>query len=368
MHNRIIYPWFKPLNHETKYLQFISKAVLKKEMTMGNKTYQLEKVLKKILKVKHVILTTSGTSALTMAAIALGTNSKTKILCTDMTWIATINPSKIIGSKVFLIDVENKSQRVSFKKLNKYIKKIKPDIVYLVHLNGEPTYDQEFNLLKRKYNFSVVEDAAQAFPVKSDNNSFCGTNYEIGCFSLSMTKLVNMVYGGFCVTNSDKIANKLISIRNNGVNAEPEYAEMELASLNGLNFKPSDLHATIGLANINSLKNRILKIKKIYKIYTKKLKNNKFINFLKNKHKNSLPIYILVYVKNKKRFIKFCAKKGIGLHYNLRSLHETKLFSQKKGFPNSRFISKNIIRLPCGPGYSFKDINKITEILNSYKG
>ena len=61
-----------------------------------------------------------------------------------------------------------------------------------------------------------------------------------------------MVYGGFCTTNSKKIYDKLIAIRNNGVNAEPENARLELASELGLNLKPSDLHASIGLVNFYS--------------------------------------------------------------------------------------------------------------------
>ena len=145
MRNRIIYPWFKSLNHETKYLKFISKAVLKKEMTMGNKTYQLEKILKKILKVKHVILTTSGTSALTMAAIALGTNSRTKILCTDMTWIATINPSKI--SKCF--DIVYITDKICEKGLSSNAIEM---LGYFLKLNTNDIDNQKYKVIE---NFSM---------------------------------------------------------------------------------------------------------------------------------------------------------------------------------------------------------------------
>ena len=71
----------------------------------------------------------------------------------------------------------------------------------------------------------------------------------MGCFSLSITKPIHMIYGGFCTTNS-KNADKLISIRNNGVNAKPENARLEIASSMGLNLKPSDVHSAIGLENL----------------------------------------------------------------------------------------------------------------------
>ena len=48
-----------------------------------------------------MVLTNSGTSALMMANLALGINKNTKIITTNLSWIATINPSIILGSKIF---------------------------------------------------------------------------------------------------------------------------------------------------------------------------------------------------------------------------------------------------------------------------
>ena len=204
-----------------------------------------------------------------MATLALGAKSKTKVICTDMTWIASINPSLICGADVYLVDTIKESQKVNFDKLNNLIKKIRPD---LIHHNPEPVYNKEFNLLKKSFKFKVIEDAAQSFLVKNINKKFIGTNYEIGCFSLSITKIINMVYGGFCVTNSDNLAKKLFSIRNNGVNAEPENAKLELANRPGLNLKPSDLHSFIGLINLNNKKLILNKVKNIFQNISKKFK------------------------------------------------------------------------------------------------
>ena len=364
---KVRFPWFKPASHDQLYSRGIMQIVNEGRMTMGKECYQLEDKLKKILKVKHVVLTTSGTSALTMATIAMDVNHKTKVLCTDMTWIATVNPAQIMGAKIILADTEKKSQRVSFAEINKCIKKFKPELVYLVHLNGEPTYNEEFNKLKKLYGFSVIEDAAQSFFVKMKDNKFCGTKYEIGCFSLSISKLVNMVYGGFCTTNSDQLATQLISIRNNGVKGIPEFADMKLASSHGLNLKPSNIHAKLGLINLHNINKKINVVSNIYKTYIKNLKNRS-IKILRTEDKNALPIYILAVPQSRRKFIKFCSKNGIGLHYNIRALHETKLFKNNGNFINSTRQSKNIIRLPSGPGYSLNDIKKIIKILNKYKG
>lgn len=354
------YNWFKPYKDLSKKDFFPKDLMMKK--TMGKYTLNLENNLKKILKVKHVILTTSGTSALMMAFLAL---EKKKIICTNLTWIATINPSLILGSEIFLVDTEKKSQKVDFKKLNSLIKKIKPDVVILVHLSGEIVINKEFLDLKKKYAFKVIEDAAQGLFNKYDDGDYCGTKFEIGCFSLSITKIINMVYGGFCVTNSDKIAEKLRTIRNNGVNARPEYAKFELPTSKGLNLKPSDIHSYVGLQSLKKKKIIIEKVKKIYELYEKRLKNKKIK--LINKKSKALSIYPSVIIDNVKKFTYYCNKHKIQIHYGLRCLSQSsELKASEKNFPNSIYLSKNLIRLPCGPGYDLNDIKKITNVLNKY--
>jgi len=359
------YPWFKPFKNISYIKNDIPKIIKNNKATMGEYSKKLENKLKKILKVKYVVLTTSGSSALMMATLALGIGPGKKVICTDMTWVATINPSLICKSKIYLVDTLPKSQRVCFKNLNKLIKKIKPDLVILVHLSGENVYNKEFNYLQKRLGFRVIEDAAQSFLVKDEEQKYCGTSYDIGCFSLSITKIINMVYGGFCATNSRKFAQNLISIRNNGVNAEPENAKLELASQPGLNLKPSDLHSCIGYSNLKHRKQIIKRVDKIYLTYKKKLKNN-YIELLDIDFKSMPTIYVLAFVKNRKKFYNYCQKKKLEIHLGIRSIHETKIINLDFNFPNSDYISKNLIRLPCGPGYTIKEISKIIAILNSY--
>ena len=51
--------------------------------------------------------------------------------------------------------------------MNANIKKLKPNLVLLTHLNGSPNYDKDFDKLKKKYKFKVIEDAAQSFLINS---------------------------------------------------------------------------------------------------------------------------------------------------------------------------------------------------------
>ena len=362
----MIYPWFKPDSVKNDQLIEVKKMINQKNLTMGNKVDKLEKKLQKILKVKNIILTTSGTSALFLASIAANINNKKLTYLSNLNWVATANPPKFLGSKLTLIDTSLKSEIVDFKKLNRHIRLKKPDVVFITHLNGEPAVNREFLKLKKKKKFMVIEDCAQAFMVKANKKNYCGTSFDIGCFSLSITKLSNMIYGGFCSTNNDKLAKKMRTIRNNGVSAAPENAWLQTSSEVGLNLKPSNLHAIFGLHNLKRLKKNISIVKRIHKYYSTYLKNKNFV-FLKKNTQKTIPIYNYLEVKNRKKFINFCKKNKIGIHLGIRCLHQNKPFKQGyRNFPNSSFFSNHMVRIPSGPGYKLSEIKKICNLLNKY--
>ena len=66
--------------------------------------------------------------------------------------------------------------KINFNKLNKAIKKIKPDIVIIVHLTGEVADNKEFTSLKKRYRFQVIEDASQAMFNKYTNGNIVEQN------------------------------------------------------------------------------------------------------------------------------------------------------------------------------------------------
>ena len=98
------YPWYKTIQSPKNYINSLNVVVNNKKMTMGPQTQKVENYLKKFLNVKHVVLTTSGTSALMMATMATSIKPKNVVLSTNFTWVATTNPSKIMNANVKLVD------------------------------------------------------------------------------------------------------------------------------------------------------------------------------------------------------------------------------------------------------------------------
>ncbi len=361
------YPWFKTLNHNEDYKEVVQQVINNNKMTMGPNCYKLENDLRKMLGFKHIILTTSGTSALMMATLSSGLKSSDLVYSSNYTWVATINPSLICGAKIVTIDTAESSFNVNYKKLIELIKNNNPKLVIITNLNGQSYIDNDLLELKRKKKFILIEDCAQSLFVKNNLDDFSGKNSDVACYSLSITKLFNMVYGGFCGTDNDELAAKMIAIRNNGVNAEPENARLEIATSSGLNLKPNDLNAAIGVVNFKNRKYRISNSKKIFNIYLNSIKNKKInlLNYFDNE--KSIPLYASALVEDRENFAKYCEKNNIGIHMGLRALHETNLFQHDtKDYQNSIKLSQKLVRLPSGPGYKESEINEICNILNKY--
>jgi dTDP-4-amino-4,6-dideoxygalactose transaminase len=357
------FPSLKVLNYQKKFIQSISSSIEKNQMTLGPKCKELENMIREKLKVRHVVLTTSGTSALMMATICSGLKPNQLGLCSNLAWVAATNPILIMGGKLLVADTIKNTELIDFKKLNYLIKLKKPKLVVLIHLNGQSTYNNEFDRLKKKLKFFVIEDAAQAFLTVSQNKH-CGTKYDIGCFSLSVAKPIHMAYGGFCVTNNSKLADKLIAARNNGVFEGNE----KLSQTLGLNLKPSDLHAAIGIENLKKFDERKKILLNLYNLYKKTLKNKKF-NFIKLKGKESAPNFAQILIKpdQKQFFLEYCLKNGIGTAEGVTTIVETKMIKgSNENFPHSNYVARNLIRIPFGTGYKKNEIKKVIKILNEF--
>ena len=139
------FPNFKPLNHTKNYLENVSSSIINNRVTQGPKCAELEDKIKRFLNCKYAILTTSGTSALMMAAIASGVRPKDKVLCQNLAWVAATNPFLIMGANLTTVDTIIDSVSVDIDLLEKKIIKLKPKVLILVHLNGQITSSNKIN-------------------------------------------------------------------------------------------------------------------------------------------------------------------------------------------------------------------------------
>jgi dTDP-4-amino-4,6-dideoxygalactose transaminase len=352
--------WWKPFKTTKLNIKCTASLLKKNKATLGQESIKLEKILQKMLGVRHVILTNSGTSALFMATLLSQVHKRKKIYSPAINWPGSINGALYAGKKLHLIDAQKNYINANYDNI---LNKINgDDLLFMTHLNGKPAYNNK-NILKvwKKKKFFLIEDSAQSFMVKDFQNKFLGTRFDVGCFSLGITKICNMIYGGFCATNKSKYAKLLKQIRNNGV----QNTEQKPNGIGG-NFKPSDLHSVIGL---NSVKNFFLikkKLIKIYKLYKEKLNNKNIKIFDYKLNNNEIPTYIEILCDQRRKLIKYLKKNRIETSFSTRLLNLSKRFVVSNKISNAKYFDERLLRLPCGPGYSLEKIKNVIEILNKF--
>lgn len=163
-----------------------------------------------------VLLTTSGTSALEMAAILLDIKDGDEVIMPSYTFVSTANAFVMVGAKVIFVDVNPKTMNIDENEIEKAITS-KTKAIVVVHYAGiSPDMDKIMKIAK-EHNLKVVEDAAQGFMAKY-KEKYLGTIGDLGCYSFHETKNYSMGEGGAISINDPKLIERAEIIREKGTN------------------------------------------------------------------------------------------------------------------------------------------------------
>ena len=346
-------------NEEVERLR---KAVAEEHISEGTLTRQLEQELAQSLGVPHTVMTTSGSSALLLALMALGIGRDDEVLVPNRTWIATAHAVLMTGAKAVLVDVCPDIPVMDASKIKEKITS-KTKAILPVHLNGRSVDMQAIEKIAKEYVLLVVEDAAQALYSKN-SKGFLGTQSNAGCFSLGISKLISTGQGGFVVTRNPQVYEKLKLIKNHGV------VDIFTDTWNqmGFNFKFTDLLASFGLVQMTHAEERIKHLKELYARYSQAMKDLPFLSLIPVKiSEGEFPLYIEVLCKQRKKLIEFLKDKGIQTRPVPPNLSISGYLEKRGTFPNSERFGNEGIYLPCGPAQPLENVEAVIKMLNKFK-
>lgn len=213
-------------------------------LAQGPKVAKLEERFAQLCGVKHAIATTSGTTALHVALLAHGIGPGDEVITTPFTFIASANSILFTGAKPVFVDIDENTFNINPDLIEAAITP-KTKAILPVHLYGYACDMDALQAIADKHNLVIVEDACQA--VGATYHDKVTGSFGTGAFSLYATKNVMSGEGGMITTNDDAIAEKCRLIRSHGMKRR-YYHDML-----GFNFRMSDLHAAIGLAQLERI-------------------------------------------------------------------------------------------------------------------
>ncbi|CAM1373825.1 DegT/DnrJ/EryC1/StrS family aminotransferase [Tenacibaculum xiamenense] len=199
----------------------------------------------------------SGTSALHLALILSDVTYGDEVLCQSITFSASANPIVYQGAKPVFIDSEYETWNMCPKVLEEAIedrisKGKKPKAIIVVHLYGMPAKMNEIMSVARKYDITLIEDAAEALGSKYKKNK-CGTFGDFGILSFNGNKIITTSGGGALVCKNNKEKEKAIFLATQARDNAPHYQHSEI----GYNYRMSNITAGIGRGQMEVLDEHI---------------------------------------------------------------------------------------------------------------
>jgi len=355
-------PWSKPIL-EKKDLAHLNRAFKSNWISGGQYINKFENKLKKFLKTKNVLVTSSGTAAIHLAYLALGLKKGDEIIVPGYGYLAAANIAKLLNLKIVFADVDPNTFCITENNIKKVISK-KTRVIIITHTYGNMCEINNIQKLAKKRKVILIEDAAEALGSKF-KYKFSGTIGDIGIYSFQATKNITTGEGGAIAVKDKKTFERLKLFRSHGVLKKKYYHLVP-----GHNFRLSNLLASIGYSQLLRIRKIIKNRKKVFSFYIKYLNKKKFGVQLITKNTDfvpwSLPIKINNNFSQKKRdgLINTLNNMGIESRNGFYSPYELPIFSKAKKLPISLMLSRRIINLPLYQNLSEKKVKYICSVLN----
>lgn len=193
---------------------------------------------------QKVLLTTSGTTALEMAAILCDLHEGDEVILPSYTFSSTATSVVLTGAKLVFVDIRPDTMNIDETKIEDAITD-KTKAIIAVHYAGVACEMDTIMEIARRYNLKVIEDAAQGV-MSTYKGRYLGTIGDFGCYSFHETKNYSMGEGGALVINNPEYNEKAEILREKGTNRAKffrgqidKYTWVDYGS----SYLPSDLNA-----------------------------------------------------------------------------------------------------------------------------
>ena len=262
--------WLSSPTMHGEELRYITEAYETNWMsTVGKNINEIERMICEKVGCRYAVALASGTSSLHLAVKLAGVKPGDKVICTDMTFGATINPVVYEGGIPVFIDAEYDTWNMDPIALEKAFE-LYPEIrvVILVHLYGTPGKVDEIKAVCKKHNAIIIEDAAESLGA-SYNGVQTGTFGDYNAISFNGNKIITGSSGGMFLSDDKEAAEKVRKWSTQSRENAPWYQHEEL----GFNYRMSNVIAGVVRGQIPYLDEHIAQKKAIYERYKKGLKN-----------------------------------------------------------------------------------------------
>jgi len=331
-------------------------------LAQGPRVKAFEEAFAAMCGVSHAIATSSGTTALHVALLAHNIGADDEVITSPFTFIASANSILFTGARPVFVDIDPVTFDLDPAQLEAAITS-RTKAIMPVHLFGLLADMDAIQAIADKHGLAIIEDACQAHGAALRDKR--AGSFGTGTFSLYPTKNITSAEGGMVTTSDDRIAENCRVIRQHGMRRRYYHDEL------GFNFRMTDVHAAIGLAQLHKLE----------RFNAHRIANARFLSA--KLRGVTVPVvpegYTHVFhqytirVGGGKRdaLVEHLKANGIGtgVYYPV-AIHQQTYYTQTLGYnqvlPEAERATEEVLSLPIHPALSQEDLHTIVNTINAF--
>ena len=339
---------------------------------MGPRTAAFEAALSDYLGVRHVVATSSCTAALHLALAALERDHRHQVIVPSLTFAATVQAILMAGYQPVFADVNAESLTLDPDDVARLVTD-RTRAILPVHLAGYPCDLSRLRALAKPAGIPVVEDAAHAFGSTCEGAPIGRLGHAV-CFSFSSNKNITCGEGGAIATDSNTLASRARQMRYLGISRDTWQRQDQSRpweySVAGPGFRChlSDVHASIGLAQLQRLPEFAARRRRLASIYDTALAPLHGLAPVRRDLAGTIPnLYIVRVTKGRRdRVFERLLAAGIlcGVHYSPNHLQPA-FQAYARPLPVTEHVAGEILSLPLHTRLTDADAEWVAEELQS---
>ena len=355
-------------NRKAEFDQAIAEVIASGAFILGGQVAAFEEAVKNYSGAQYAVGVANGSDALLIASDLLGYRNA-DVLTPVFTFFASASCVSRIGGKPLFVDIDEDTFSIDLKDAENRLTKNTKGIIP-VHLFLQTADMEACMALAEKHRLSVLEDAAEAFGMKTlyqSGQRHAGTIGDFGVFSFFPTKtLGGYGDGGMLVTNNEALYKLAKSYRVHGAGKKYHHDYI------GYNSRLDTLQAAILQVKLARIDEAIQKRAKHAAHYREALKNTNGIKLPLIKKGNTEVNYVFCLQAEKRDSLEtFLKEKGIGtsIYYPV-PLHLQKCFEYlgcKRGdFPVAEKLCETVLALPMFPELTEDEVDYVCEAVKAF--
>lgn len=343
----------------TEEKELVWSALESGALAQGKRVHELEERFAEFVGVPHAVATSSGTTALHLALLGYGIGEGDEVVTVPFTFIASATSILYTGARPLFVDVRADDFTMDPNLVEAAITP-RTKALMPVSLYGQPADLPALAAIADRHHLALVEDAAQSHGAAIGERK--SGSWGAGVFSFYPTKNMTTGEGGMITTADDELAERVRLLREHGMRVRYQHDVL------GYNFRMTDIHASIGLAQLPKLPGYNARRQAIAARYDAELRG--VITPYVRAGVTHVYHQYTIRVNRRDEFVERLRERGVGtgIYYPIPVHRQKPLLALGYGderFPVTDELTGQVVSIPVHPSLTDDEVSRVIEAVNA---